>query len=288
MLAVIAVLLIAIPLKAHIPLGGKEPTEPTPVETPVPLEAPAQPVTPPPAVPAKPVPYLRILMYHEIGDGPNGLFVSVKNFEEQMKYLHENGYCGITLAEGKALLEGRGAAADGKPVILTFDDGYASFMNHAYPVLTKYGFKATVFIIVNRTGTPNYLTWEQIGNIAACGMEIGSHTKNHPSLPALSAAALDDETAGSKAVLEEKLGQSVASFCYPAGEYNQQVVDAVRRAGYQQAVTVKYGWATPKNAPLEIPRIRISRYLAFDKFVEMFAPVQPAPKPSDNKTTPSL
>lgn len=274
---------MATPLKAYLPIGDNKAADS--VSTPVAAQpepaATTAPVAPPPATPAaaiaKPVPYLQMLMYHEIGDGPNGLYVSVKNFEQQMKYLYDHGYCGITVEEGKALLDGRGATPAGKPVVLTFDDAYSSFMTYAYPVLSQYGFKATVFVIVDRTSNPSYpnhLSWEQIEQISASGMEIGSHTRSHPSLPTLGSAGLDEEVGHSKIILEEHLGQPVNSFCYPAGEYNQTVVDAVARAGYKQAVTVKYGWATKKNAPLEIPRIRISRYLTHDKFVEMFVPPQ--------------
>lgn len=284
-LTLVVVLVVATPLKAYLPIGGNKTTDSgsAPVAVQGEPAATTAPVVPPPAPPAaaavaaKPVPYLQILMYHEIGDGPNGLYVSVKNFEQQMKYLYDHGYCGITVEEGKALLDGRGAPPAGKPVVLTFDDAYSSFMTYAYPVLSQYGFKATVFVIVDRTSNPSYtnhLTWEQIAQIAASGMEIGSHTRSHPSLPTLGAAGLTEEVGRSKTILEEHLGQPVNSFCYPAGEYNQAVVDAVARAGYKQAVTVKYGWATKKNAPLEIPRIRISRYLTHDKFVEMFAPPQ--------------
>ena len=226
----------------------------------------------PAAAPGKAVPYLQILIYHEIGAGPNGLYVAVQNFEEQMKYLYDNGYTGITLAEGRALLEGRGNAPAGQPVVLTFDDAYRSFIDHAYPVLSKYGFKATVFVIADYTGDPNYLSWEQIADIASHGMEIGSHSRTHTLLPTLESTRLNEEIAGSKAVLEQHLGQPVSSFCYPCGEYDQTVIDAVRQAGYQQAVTVKYGWATTQSPALEIPRIRISRYLTHDKFAEMFPP----------------
>lgn len=288
MLTVVVVIALAWPLKICLPKGGRNAApDSTPVSSTAaasPAVVPAvQPVTAPAPAPAKSAPYLQILMYHEIGDGPNGLYVSVKNFEQQMKYLHDNGYCGITLNEGKALLDGRGTLPAGKPVVLTFDDAYSSFMTYAYPVLSQYGFRATVFVITDRTGNssyPNHLTWEQIGELAAYGMEIGSHTKSHPSLPTLSPAGLDEEIRGSKTILEEHLAQPVYSFCYPAGEYNPAVVDAVARAGYQQAVTVKYGWAIKKNAPFEIPRIRISRYLTYDKFVEMFAPPVPAQSPS--------
>lgn len=205
-----------------------------------------------------------ILMYHEIGDGPNSLYVRESEFREQMKYLKDNNYRVVALTQAIHMLQNHESMQ--KVVALTFDDGYISFFTRAWPILHEYGFHATVFVIAYYSYLPNYLNWEQISMLESDWNEIGSHSENHPALSALGKSRLTDEVAGSKACIESHLQVPCESFCYPGGNYNQTVVQAVRDAGYKAAVTTKYGRASSNSDIYLIPRIRISRGISLNAF----------------------
>ena len=196
-----------------------------------------------------------ILMYHEIGDGPSSLYVSVNSFRAQMHYLQANDYKVVTMAQAREMLANNQIPP--KAVVITFDDGYVSVFNKAWPILQEYGFTATVYVCSSFPGLYNYLTWDNIKVLHAGGIEIGSHSHTHPALTAVSGTALTQEIVGSKQILEQKLGTKITSFCYPTGAYNEQTPIIIKNAGYTSAVTVKFGKATPKDNLYLLPRIRV-------------------------------
>lgn len=205
-----------------------------------------------------------ILMYHEIGDGPNSLYVSDQNFSEQMRCLYDHGYQAVSMTQASSML------AEGKPVnklvILTFDDGYLTFYTKVWPILKQYNFSATVFVITAFVGNyGNYANWEQLKELSAGGMEIGCHTMTHPSLPTLNAEELHQQINGSRAVLKQN-GIIADVFCYPSGQYNQAAIDQVRSAGFKSAVTTQYGISSANQSAYLLARIRISRYTSLDNF----------------------
>jgi len=212
-----------------------------------------------PAAAAKPVTNsssIPILMYHEIGEGPNSLFVSVDGFRAHMRYLRANNYHIVTMAQAREMLVKKQIPP--KTAVITFDDGYVSFYTKAWPILQECGFPATVYVIAGYPGVySNYLTWDQIKIIQSGGIEIGSHSVTHPALTTLNADGLTREILGSKEILEARLGVKVNSFCYPTGAYNQQTIDCVKKAGYTSAVTVVYRKAAPSDDLFLIPRIRV-------------------------------
>ncbi|HJZ46136.1 MAG TPA: polysaccharide deacetylase family protein, partial [Roseiflexaceae bacterium] len=168
-----------------------------------------------------------ILMYHYISFNPRApadplrtrLSVPPPQFAQQLAYLHQANYITITLDDLVDALHGR-TILPPKPVILTFDDGYADFFTNAFPLLRRYGDKATIYIITRKVGTPGYLSWKQLQTLAASRLiTIGAHTRTHPELPALSAQQSWAELAGSKTDLETRLGISVRHLAYPAGHY---------------------------------------------------------------------
>lgn len=199
-------------------------------------------------------------MYHEVGDGPNELYVSEKNFADQLNLLAENGYHTITLDQLYAAMT-RTASLPPKPVVLTFDDGYASHYSRAFPLLKQYGFTGVFFVYTRGVGGANRVTWEQLREMQAAGMEIESHTVSHVDLAAISVSPdrLRREIEGSRTTLQAELGVPVEYFCYPAGRYNDQVLKAVKKAGYKAALTTKPGWVTSHQSPLEWRRVRINR-----------------------------
>ncbi|MCG0238166.1 MAG: polysaccharide deacetylase family protein [Firmicutes bacterium] len=175
-----------------------------------------------------------------------------------MDYLARAGYNTVTLAQLYRHLTS-GEPLPEKPVVITFDDGYASFYEHAFPRLRERGFVATLFVITDKVGTPRYVTWEQVREMAAAGIEIGSHTATHPDLRELEASQLEHEVSGSRKTLEEQVGVPVLFFCYPGGYYDEAALAAVQTAGYLGAVTTVFGAAAPGDDPLQWPRVPVSR-----------------------------
>ena len=198
-----------------------------------------------------------ILMYHEIGDGPNALYVSVNNFRTQMHYLRDSGYHIITMAQAQAMLANH--QIQPKTAVITFDDGYLSVYTQAWPILQECGFTPTVYICSSFPGRNTYLTWDQIKILQSGGAEIGSHTQTHPSLNTLSSDKQIQEIQGSKQILEKNLGVPVVSFCYPCGAYNQSTITAVKQAGYSSAVTTYNMIANDTYDLFQIPRLRINK-----------------------------
>jgi peptidoglycan/xylan/chitin deacetylase (PgdA/CDA1 family) len=182
-----------------------------------------------------------ILNYHKVDNMNISLSVLPKDFDAQMAYLKENGYHTISPGELYASLT-EGTELPDKPVLITFDDGYADNYIYAYPILQKYDFKGTIFVITSFMGTQkNYLTWEQAREMEAHGISIESHTVTHKSLTELSDDQLRAELVNSKKTIEEKLNKQVEFLAYPTGTYNLHIAQIVKEAGYKGAFTIKYG-----------------------------------------------
>ncbi len=183
-----------------------------------------------------------VLNYHQINDvDENLLTVSTAEFETQMTWLEEHGYHTITAAELADALEGRGSLPN-RPVLITFDDGYIDNYTCAFPILKKHGMKATIFIISEYVSLyPNYLTWEQLLEMQAHGIEFGSHTVDHNVLTELSKNSINHELADSKQTLESRLGRRVEFLAYPCGYTNEDIKARVSAAGYRAAFTVDLG-----------------------------------------------
>lgn len=211
-----------------------------------------------------------VLMYHELGDVENGLYVRVADFAAQLAYLAEAGYQPISM---DALYDHfvHGRPLPRKPVVITFDDGYRSFWEVAVPLLQQYEYPAIVFVITELVGNARYVTWDQLRALPAMGFEVGSHTATHPDLRLLGDARLQQEIAGSRELLARELGQEVRYFCYPVGLYNDNVVQAVRDAGYLAAVTTQYGPATPEQDHALWARVRIERRDTLTTFAKKLA-----------------
>ena len=201
-----------------------------------------------------------VLNYHQVEekDG-NPLTLWPDQFEAQMDYLAAEGYTTITIDEMMDALE-NGTPLPEKPVIITFDDGYADNYEYAYPILKKYGFKATIFLIYDFTNTyPNYLTWEQINEMKASGLiHFESHTMTHANLSKLTSRdELRHEIADSRIALSEKLGREISYIAYPGGRVTNDVEEITRAAGYRGGFTVHYGLSTPTEGAYQMDRIPI-------------------------------
>ena len=211
-----------------------------------------------------------ILMYHYIrsvdqGSDPLGYELSITpdDFNNQMAWLHEQGYIGVRMDGITRCLRGE-APCPAKAIALTFDDGYADAYTDALPMLKRYGLIATFYIVTNFVGQPGYMTWEQVAALREAGMEIGAHTVSHPDLTTLDWETAGFEIAQSKAELDHHLNINVTSFCYPTGLYNAGIEEQVRAAGYLNATTTR--WDNDTSDIMALPRRRLSGGTALDAF----------------------
>jgi peptidoglycan/xylan/chitin deacetylase (PgdA/CDA1 family) len=207
---------------------------------------------------AQPAP---ILMYHYVRTvdaslDPLGFQLSVtpELFDQHMAWLAQNGYTGIRLDTMLRCMRGEPLCPP-QPVVLTFDDGYADAYDAAFPILQRYGFSATFYIVTGFVGQPGYMGWEQVAALRDSGMEIGSHTIDHLMLTQTDPVEMARQITQSKQDLEHLLGVPITSFCYPVGDLNGFVVEQVRAAGYANAVTTR--WDNNYSDPLTLPRRRV-------------------------------
>ncbi|SEH34751.1 polysaccharide deacetylase family protein [Selenomonas sp. KH1T6] len=182
-----------------------------------------------------------VLNYHKIDNKHHSLAVKPEDFESQLKYLSDHGYHSISPDELYEGLAGTKPLPE-NPVLITFDDGYKDNYTTAFPLLKKYGFKATIFAVTSFLGKqPQYFTWEQAREMEQHGISIQSHTATHRSMTDLSDEELRSELADSKRKAEEELGHPVEYMAYPTGTYNLHIAEMVKEAGYKAAFTIKYG-----------------------------------------------
>jgi peptidoglycan/xylan/chitin deacetylase (PgdA/CDA1 family) len=183
-----------------------------------------------------------VLNYHQINnEDHNALTLSGKEFEAQIKYLQREGYTAISPDQLADYLQ-YGKALPAKPVLITLDDGYEDNYRVAYPILQKYQFTATIFLITDFVGNyGRYLTWDQIREMSEQGYSFEDHTLSHISLPNASDEEIRNQLGKSKEALEWRLGKKVEYLAYPGGEYDQRVIQLTKEAGYRAAFTVNFG-----------------------------------------------
>ena len=204
-------------------------------------------------------------MYHYLSTPPEDadkyrldLSVTPENFEAQLAYLKEVGYTTISLQDLAYHLAGL-QPLPAKPVILTFDDGYADNYANAFPLLQKYGFTASFFLVTQPIdlGNPIYMSWDNVIEMHAAGMEFGTHSYRHLDLRDRDVDFLVYEIVGSKEAIEARIKEPVRFFVYPAGRYDQLVIDVVASAHFWGALTTRYGFDYVYGSRYEMPRIRI-------------------------------
>ena len=186
-------------------------------------------------------PKILVLNYHQVQDSHTSLAMPIADFEEQMEYLSSHGYVTITPDELYSGLNGE-LELPKKPVLITFDDGYADNYTNAFPILKYYGMRATIFVIPAFVSKyKNYLTWEELREMESGGITIESHTMNHYKLEELPDDEIRSELLNSKLILEENLGHPIEFLAYPTGTYNLHIAGIAKAVGYKGAFTIKYG-----------------------------------------------
>ena len=215
-----------------------------------------------------------ILMYHSIESMPNttvmrSLHVPPRKFEFQMWMLKILGYRGLSMRELKPYLDGD---MHGKVVGITFDDGYQNNLINAAPVLKKYNFSATCYIVSESIGSSN--TWDldkkitqrplmtksEINKWLNLGMDIGAHTKTHVDLTKISEQKAQKEINDCKTELEDLFNIPVTDFCYPFGRFNKLICDMTKDSGYLSATTMLRGRVNAQSDRYQLPRIPINHH----------------------------
>lgn len=210
-------------------------------------------------VAANPSDGVLILEYHMVNDEKDSPYaVKTEDFRQQLAYLKEQGYEAISLRQYLQSRKGT-FTLPAKAVILTFDDGYADNYTTMVPLVEEYGMKATIFMVTNSIGKDGYLTWEQLHELKARGVEIGSHTANHLELNDLSLATVKDEMEKSKLMLEWNGISPVLVFSYPHGDVKPEYETALQELGYYASVSGDAGLNTPDTDLFSLQRVDIVR-----------------------------
>ena len=223
-----------------------------------------------------------ILMYHAISESSVPIFrpftVAPAQFAEQMAYIYEKQYTPLTVTQlVRARLQNEGTLPE-KPVVITFDDGFADFFTEALPILKQYNFTATLYIstaFVNGTsrwlkrigeGERLMLTWEQVTEINASSIECGGHTHTHPRLDTIPPSKARDEIELGKKMLEDHLGQEILSFAYPFGSFTGRVRQIVQEVGFQSACAVRYAMSPENDNSFSLARLIVSEGMTTEEF----------------------
>jgi peptidoglycan/xylan/chitin deacetylase (PgdA/CDA1 family) len=201
-----------------------------------------------------------ILTYHSLDSSGSVISMNPALFRAQMSWLAETRTPVVELSEVQRI---PGSVA------LTFDDGFSNFFDHALPVLQKYGFPATVFVVGGYCGGRNnwpsqpahpplplldLMGWTQIEKLAKAGVRVGSHTVNHPRLNELCSDDVESELSASRSLLEHRIGKPVSAFSYPYGSCSPSVQSAVERH-YTLACGVNLDFVSQGSDPFLLPRI---------------------------------
>lgn len=202
-----------------------------------------------------------ILMYHNLTYNDkvsDGLNVPRERFEEQIQYLKIHGYNTIDFHELGRYFKGE-IELPPNPIIITFDDGYVTNYTYGYPILKKYGYKATVFMITDYIGKDGYLNIDMLKKMETEGVfDVQSHSVNH--LYELSSTSTDKmiyEVKTSKDALDEILDKNVNVFCYPFGKNSEKLKNVLKDQGYKFAVTTKYGGVNKNDDYFRLNRLRV-------------------------------
>jgi peptidoglycan/xylan/chitin deacetylase (PgdA/CDA1 family) len=204
-----------------------------------------------------------ILMYHVINPPPPaakfpGLYVTPQEFSAQVRALADAGFHAVTMDQMLANWTRGTPLPAGKPIVLSFDNGYQSQYTQALPVLRRLGWVGVENMQL--TGLPpsqGGLSEAQISSLVSAGWELDTQGISHADLITLSAAALHEQVTVARQQVRRRYHVPVNWFCYPSGHYDATVIAAVKAAGYVGSTTVVPGWASPSEDPYRLPRLRV-------------------------------
>jgi peptidoglycan/xylan/chitin deacetylase (PgdA/CDA1 family) len=216
-----------------------------------------------------------ILTYHHIGPLPagannlrRGLNTSPELFEQHLAYFRDNGIATISL-DDLVYAIALGWPLPEKRVIITIDDGYSDVYEYAFPLLKEYGATATLFIPTSfiDNAAPGYMTWPQIEEMSRAGIDVQPHTKDHVDLRRQRRAYLVYQILGSKQTVEAHTGQVARYFAYPAGEYDDNVIELLKEMNFWAAVATDSGVTHSLDRMYTLRRMRVSESIDIESMM---------------------
>lgn len=217
-----------------------------------------------------------ILCYHNLGEQAKGrLVLAASSFRDQMRYLKSNGYRVISLREFVEFTQ-LGRQLPRRSVVLTFDDGYKSFRQYAYPVLKELGFTATLFVYTDYVGAGrNALSWQDLKDLAAEGFDIQAHTKTHGDLrrapgeaDAQYARRMQVELAQPQELFQKNLGRRSDLIAYPYGSWDEPLMGKVKEYGYVAGFSVRRQGNASFVRPLTGNRSQVYAEMTLEDFIK--------------------
>jgi peptidoglycan/xylan/chitin deacetylase (PgdA/CDA1 family) len=211
-----------------------------------------------------------VLLYHSVSENPSSAIaryaVAPAAFARQLDAVVESGRTALTLSEYAAALGTQRLPQ--RAIVITFDDGYADFYEHAFAELVRRGLPCTLYVttgfLEGRAGSRTHacppdrmLQWSQLPELAASGVEIGGHSHSHFQLDTLRRDNARVEIMRCKTLLEDALEAEVATFAYPHGYSSPAVKSLTRTAGYRSAAGVKNAFSSEADDPFSLARLTI-------------------------------
>ena len=208
---------------------------------------------------------LAILTFHSIEDRRSPISFPRHLFRYGLARLHAQGYRSLGLSEAIEFLQ-KGAALPQRALVITFDDGYQTVYDEAFPVLQEFGITATVFLTSGDSGSVDpdgrlssregrsMLSWSQIIEMSRAGISFGAHTLTHPDLRRLTPERMEAEICESQAIIEDVLQRPVTSFAYPFGLFDARSREIVRKH-FSCACTSRLGLVTSASDLFALERV---------------------------------
>jgi peptidoglycan/xylan/chitin deacetylase (PgdA/CDA1 family) len=235
-----------------------------------------------------------VLMYHAIAEtGPAGLDnwrTTPEAFEHQLRFMRRRGFRSVTMAEWNTA-SAETAALSGRPVVISFDDGYENFAEHAWPILKRNGFGALQFISSGTVGgrsewdkwygqPQDLMDWNCLADLVKQGLEVGSHCHQHRALDRMSFAQISADAAHSRETIAQKLGFVPETIAPPYGICSLAQAEALRVAGFDRVFMAHGGRAPVRGCKLRTPRMEVTGGITIESFAEMIG-AQDRPQPED-------
>jgi peptidoglycan/xylan/chitin deacetylase (PgdA/CDA1 family) len=219
-------------------------------------------------------------MYHYVEPWPAGadeirknLTVRPEDFTAQMDYLHRQGYAAVSLYDLVYALT-LGQPLPEKAAVVTFDDGYRSLPDYAVPIMERYGYRGTIFVITEfmDNALPAYLTWPEAERLYAQGWKIEPHSKSHEQLSGRDRAFQLYQMLGSVQTVAAHIGVQPRFFCYPSGKFDDLTLQLARELNLWGAATVEYGRTHSFKDLFTLSRVRVGGQETLPEFAGALQP----------------
>jgi peptidoglycan/xylan/chitin deacetylase (PgdA/CDA1 family) len=224
---------------------------------------------------------INILLYHQIGDTPQkdtnlDCFCNSTQFYRQMEFLNNSNFKVISLSKASEIISNK-LMIDNNYVVLTFDDGCEKFYDITYPILEKFNFPSSIYPVAGYIGKDanwgkkkypglKILSKSMLNDLSKSNVEIGAHTMDHLKLTQVDERTASLQISESKTLLEQILGKRINSFSYPHGAFNKNIIQLVKDAGFENAMTCIPKFAQDCKSIYEIPRKYITYFDTLESF----------------------